>query len=79
MHGDLPLSIAIKHQCRSAVVNTVLMQFPDAAGVLNGDGHSPLFLAFKHNADDRTIMGLLNHAPEVRFRALLSTFDLSLF
>lgn len=66
MYGDLPLSIAIKHQCRSAVVNTILMQFPDAACVLNGEGHSPLFLAFKHNADDRTIMGLLNHAPEVR-------------
>ena len=70
MYGDLPLSIAIKHQCRSAVVNTVLMQFADAAGVLNGDGHSPLFLAFKHNADDRTIMGLLNHAPEVRFSSI---------
>jgi serine/threonine protein kinase len=65
MHGDLPLSIAIKCQCRSAVINAVLMQHPEAAGVLNGDGHSPLFLAFKHNADDRTIMGLLNHAPDL--------------
>lgn len=65
MHGDLPLSIAIKHQCRSAVINAVLMQSPEAAGALNGDGHSPLFLAFKHNADDRTIMGLLNHAPDL--------------
>jgi ankyrin repeat protein len=70
MHGDLPLAISIKHQCRSAVVNTILMQFPDAAGVLNGEGHSPLFLSFKHNSDDRTIMGLLNHAPEVRFLLL---------
>lgn len=65
MHGDLPLSIAIKFQCRSAVINAILLQYPDAAGVLNGEGHSPLFLAFKHNADDRTIMGLLNHAPEL--------------
>ena len=65
MNGDLPLSIAVKYQCRSAVINAVLMQYPEAAGVLNGEGHSPLFLAFKHNADDRTIMGLLNHAPEL--------------
>lgn len=64
MFGDLPLSIAIKYQCRSPVINAVLMQYPEAASVLNGEGHSPLFLAFKHNADDRTIMGLLNHAPD---------------
>jgi len=65
MHGDLPLAISIKYQCRSAVINAILMQYSEAAGVLNGDGHSPLFLAFKHSADDRTIMGLLNHAPEL--------------
>ena len=65
MFGDLPLAIAIKCQCRSAVINAVLMQYPEGAGVLNGEGHSPLFLSFKHNADDRTIMGLLNHAPEL--------------
>ena len=65
MFGDLPLAIAIKHRCRSAVVNAILMQYPEAAGVHNGEGHSPLFLAFEHSADDRTIMGLLNHAPEV--------------
>jgi serine/threonine protein kinase len=65
MFGDLPIAIAIKHQCRSAVINAVLMQYPEGAGVLNGEGHSPLFLAFKHNADDRTIMGLLNHAPDL--------------
>jgi Myosin head (motor domain)/IQ calmodulin-binding motif len=66
MHGDLPLAIALKSRCRSPVINAILMQYPEAAGVLNGAGHSPLFLAFQHNADDRTIMGLLNHAPEVR-------------
>mmetsp|Transcript_19951 Transcript_19951/g.32212 ORF Transcript_19951/g.32212 Transcript_19951/m.32212 type:complete len:828 (+) Transcript_19951:1-2484(+) len=65
MNGDLPLAIAIKFQCSSNVTNAILMQYPDAAGVLNGEGHSPLHLAFKHNADDRTIMGLLNHAPEL--------------
>lgn len=65
MNGDLPLSIALKCLCRSAVINAILMQYPEAAGVLNGEGHSPLFLAFKHNADDRTIMGLLNHAPDL--------------
>lgn len=78
MFGDLPLAIAIKHQCRPAVINTILMQFPDAAGVLNGDGHSPLFLSFKHNADDRTILGLLNHAPEVSSSGLLRWFLRSL-
>jgi len=65
MHGDSPLAIALKHQCRTAVISIILMQYPEAAGVLNGDGHSALFLAFQHSADDRTIMGLLNHAPEL--------------
>ncbi|GKY97418.1 hypothetical protein MPSEU_000700300 [Mayamaea pseudoterrestris] len=65
MHGDLPVAIAIKNQCRPPVINSLLMQFPEAAGVLSGDGHSPLFLAFQHSADDRTILGLLNHAPEL--------------
>jgi ankyrin repeat protein len=65
MHGDLPLATAIKYQCSSTVTNAILMQYAEAAGVLNGEGHSALHLAFKHNADDRTIMGLLNHAPEL--------------
>jgi hypothetical protein len=69
MNGDLPLSISIKYQCRPAVINAVLMQYPEAAGALNGYSHSPLFLAFKHNADDRTIMSLLNHAPELAIQA----------
>jgi serine/threonine protein kinase/ankyrin repeat protein len=65
MHGDLPLVTAIKYLCTSAVTNAILMEYPEAAGILNGEGHSPLHLAFIHNADDRTIMGLLNHAPEL--------------
>lgn len=65
MHGDLPLSIALKHGCKTAVLNLLLVQYPDAAGVLNGNGHSPLFLALQNGGDDRTVLGLLNHAPEL--------------
>ena len=65
LNADLPLAIAIKYQCSSTVANAILIQYPEAAGVLNGEGHSPLHLGFKHNADDRTIMGLLNHGPEL--------------
>jgi serine/threonine protein kinase/ankyrin repeat protein len=65
MHGDLPLVTALKYLCSSAVTCSILMEYPEAAGILNGEGHSPLHLAFIHNADDRTIMGLLNHAPEL--------------
>ena len=66
MYGDLPLSVALKHECKPDVVKTLLMHNPDAAKVQNGrDGHSPLFLAFEHNADDKTILGLMNHAPDL--------------
>ena len=40
------------------------MQYPNAASVFSSSGHSPLHLAFQHCSDDRTILGLLNHAPE---------------
>merc|ERR1719491_323258 len=63
MNGDLPLAIAIKYSCSGAVTNAILMQFSDGAAVLDGEGHSPLHLAFHHCADDRTIMGLLDHGP----------------
>ena len=65
-NGDLPLSIAIKHECKPSVVNYLLVQYPEAAKLLDGSGHSNLHLAFQHGADDRTMLGLLNHAPEVR-------------
>jgi serine/threonine protein kinase len=65
MYGDLPLHTAIKAQCTSVVVNSILIQYSDAAAIMNGDGHSALHLAFKHRADDRTIMGLLNHVPQL--------------
>jgi ankyrin repeat protein len=64
MNGDLPLSIAIKNRCRPTVINSILMQYPNAAASLNSEGQSPLHLAFEYGADDRTILGLLNHAPE---------------
>lgn len=68
MYCDLPLSVALKHECKPEVVKTLLMHNPDAAKVQNGrDGHSPLFLAFQHHADDKTILGLMNHAPDVSF------------
>lgn len=65
-NGDLPLTVAIKHECKSAVVNYLMVQYPDAAKMFDGSGHSNLHLAFQHGADDRTMLGLLNHAPEVR-------------
>lgn len=64
MNGDLPLSISIKNRCKPVVINNILMQYPNAASTLNSEGQSPLHLAFEHDADDRTILGLLNHAPE---------------
>jgi ankyrin repeat protein len=66
-NGDLPLSIAIKSTCNSNVLNYLLVQYPEACKLKDGDGHSNLHLAFEHGADDRVILGLLNHAPEVRF------------
>jgi serine/threonine protein kinase/ankyrin repeat protein len=64
MNGDLPLSIALKNRCKPTVVNSILMQYPNAASTLNSEGQSPLHLAFEFGADDRTLLGLLNHAPE---------------
>ena len=36
MHGDHPLSIALKNRCNPAVTNYLLMQFPNAAVTLDG-------------------------------------------
>jgi myosin-5 len=65
MNGDLPLSIALKNRCKSQVMNSILIAYPNAASTLNSEGQSPLHIAFENNADDRTILGLLNHAPEM--------------
>lgn len=79
MYCDLPLSVALKHECKPEVVKTLLMHNPDAAKVINGrDGHSPLFLAFQHHADDKTILGLMNHAPDVS-NPKLCDFQMKLF
>jgi len=72
-NGDLPLTIAIKSECNQSVVNYLLMQYPDAAKVLDSSGHTNLHLALQHGADDRTMLGLLNHAPEVRLFAFAFT------
>jgi len=65
-NGDLPLTVAIKSSCNPSVVNYLMMQYPEACRLKDGSGHSNLHLAFEHGADDRTTLGLLNHAPEVR-------------
>lgn len=66
-NGDLPLTVAIKNECNQSVVNYLLMQYPDAAKVLDSNGHTNLHLALQHGADDRTMLGLLNHAPQVSY------------
>jgi hypothetical protein len=63
--GNLPLAIAIKSQCTYGVVNVVLVSYPEAARILNADHQNPLVLSFQNHADDRTIISLLNHAPEL--------------
>lgn len=65
-NGDLPLTVAIKSECNQSVVNYLLIQYPEAAKILDSNGHTNLHLALQHGADDRTMLGLLNHAPEVR-------------
>ena len=64
-NGDLPLTIAIKSSCNPSVVNFLMIQYPDACKQKDGSGHSNLHLAFEHGADDRSMLGLLNHAPEL--------------
>eukprot|EP00584_Thalassiosira_punctigera_P000378 CAMPEP_0172539274 /NCGR_PEP_ID=MMETSP1067-20121228/10496_1 /TAXON_ID=265564 ORGANISM="Thalassiosira punctigera, Strain Tpunct2005C2" /NCGR_SAMPLE_ID=MMETSP1067 /ASSEMBLY_ACC=CAM_ASM_000444 /LENGTH=2104 /DNA_ID=CAMNT_0013324925 /DNA_START=492 /DNA_END=6806 /DNA_ORIENTATION=- len=64
-NGDLPLSVAIKSACNASVVNYLMVQYPEACKLKDGSGHSNLHLAFEHGADDRTMLGLLNHAPEL--------------
>jgi len=59
------LCIALKHSCKSNVVKQLIIEYPDATGILNAQGHSPLFLALEYGADDRTVLNLLNHAPEL--------------
>ena len=64
-NGDLPLSVATKSACNPSVVNYLMVQYPKACKLRDGRGHSNLHLAFEHGSDDRTMPGLLNHAPEL--------------
>ena len=74
-NGDLPLSIAIKSSCNPSVVNYLMIQYPEACKLRDGSGHSNLHLAFEHGADDRSMLGLLNHAPEVSFCCVYSIYS----
>jgi len=38
---------------------------------MDGEGHSPLFLALSHSAEDETSVSLIKYAPQVRL------FDIS--
>jgi len=75
-NGDLPLTVAIKSSCNPSVVNYLMMQYPEACRLKDGSGHSNLHLAFEHSADDRTTLGLLNHAPEVSCLCISVLIDL---
>ena len=74
-NGDLPLSIAIKSSCNPSVVNYLMIQYPEACKLRDGCGHSNLHLAFEHGADDRSMLGLLNHAPEVSFCCVYNIYS----
>lgn len=67
--GDVPLHIALKHHCKPAVIQSLLMHFPGASVVVDGQGHSPLFLALTHSAADETTVLLINYAPQVSLQS----------
>lgn len=64
-YGNLPLAIAIKCQCTYPIIKGILTKYPEAARILNANHQSPLVLAFQNRADDRTILALLQEAPEL--------------
>jgi ankyrin repeat protein len=63
--GDIPLHIALKHKCKPAVIESLLAHFPGSSVVLDGDSHSPLYLALSHAAEDETSVLLISYAPQV--------------
>jgi ankyrin repeat protein len=63
--GDIPLHIALKHHCKPAVIESLLMHFPSSSIAVDGQGHCPLYLALTHSAADETTMLLINYAPQV--------------
>jgi len=70
-YGDIPLHIALKNSCKPAVIDALLSHFPGSSVVMDGEGHSPLFLALSHSAEDETSVSLIKYAPQVRL------FDIS--
>lgn len=69
--GDIPLHIALKNKCKPAVIDTLLSHFPASSVVMDGNGHSPLFLALNHSAADETTVSLIKCAPQVRFLSFM--------
>jgi len=63
--GDIPLHIALKNNCKPAVIDTLLSHFPGSSVVMDGEGHSPLFLALSHSAEDETSVSLIKYAPQM--------------
>jgi ankyrin repeat protein len=63
--GDIPLHIALKNKCKPAVIEALLSHFPGSSVVMDGDGHSPLFLALCHSAEDETSVSLIKYAPQM--------------
>mmetsp|Transcript_3892 Transcript_3892/g.8719 ORF Transcript_3892/g.8719 Transcript_3892/m.8719 type:complete len:2464 (-) Transcript_3892:122-7513(-) len=63
--GDIPLHIALKNNCKPAVIETLIAHFPGSSVVMDGEGHSPLFLALSHSAEDETTVSLINYAPQM--------------
>jgi ankyrin repeat protein len=68
--GDIPLHIALKHKCKPAVIESLLAHFPGSSVVLDGDSHSPLFLALSYAAEDETSVLLISYAPQVSTSAI---------
>jgi len=63
--GDIPLHNALKNNCKPSVIETLLSHFPGSSVVMDGDGHSPLFLALSHSAEDETSVSLIKYAPQM--------------
>lgn len=63
--GDIPLHIALKNNCKPAVIETLLSHFPGSSVVMDGEGHSALFLALSHSAEDETSVSLIKYAPQM--------------
>ncbi|KAL7543492.1 hypothetical protein ACHAXR_012784, partial [Thalassiosira sp. AJA248-18] len=63
--GDIPLHIALKNNCKPAVIESLLSHFPGSSVIMDGEGHSPLFLALRYSAEDETSLSLIKYAPQM--------------